>query len=45
MSCQGEGESKLEMVIILNLEPLHELFLTNIMVNIKVLKMGWEKEY
>ena len=23
----------------------YELFLTNIMVNIKVLKMGWEKEY
>ena len=35
----------LEMVIILNLEPLYGLFLTNIMVNIKVLKMGWEKEY
>ena len=45
MSCQGEGESKLEIVIILNLKPVCELFLTNIMVNIKVLKMGWEKEY
>ena len=45
MSCQGESESILEMVIIWNLEPVYELFLTNIMVNIKVLKMGWEKEY
>ena len=45
MPCQGESESILEMAIILNLEPLYELFLTNIMVNIKVLKMGWEKEY
>ena len=32
MSCQGESESILEMAIILNLEPLHELLLTNIMV-------------